>query len=168
MGHSHLASATTFPHVSLFRRVMIVLRRSLYGVVSDGPVLGLFFPLPPAVLTGFPQGANISLEAAVGQIMFLSAVFIVFHSRQDSTLIIFHVLLGRCDFKGFPLTLCFLVVRAGSSPCPFTQCGIGVPSEKAAVRWRCFPGRSALLPVRRALSPRKSLPFHSCSLTHER
>ena len=31
------------------RRVMIVLRRSLYGVVSDGRVLGLFVPLPPAV-----------------------------------------------------------------------------------------------------------------------
>ena len=30
-------------------RVMIVLRRSLYGVVSDGRVLGLFVPLPPAV-----------------------------------------------------------------------------------------------------------------------
>ena len=36
------------------RRVMIVLRQSLYGVVSDGRVLGLFVPLPPAVLTGFP------------------------------------------------------------------------------------------------------------------
>ena len=31
------------------RRVMIVLRRSLYGVVSDGRVLGLFVPLSPAV-----------------------------------------------------------------------------------------------------------------------
>ena len=29
--------------------VMIVLRRSLYGVVSDGRVLGLFVPLPPEV-----------------------------------------------------------------------------------------------------------------------
>ena len=28
------------------RRVMIVLRRSLYGVVSYGRVLGLFVPLP--------------------------------------------------------------------------------------------------------------------------
>ena len=37
------------------RRVMIVLRRSLYGVVSDGRVLGLFVPLPPSDLTGFPQ-----------------------------------------------------------------------------------------------------------------
>ena len=48
------------------RRVMIVLRWSLYGVVSDGRVLGLFVPLPPAVLTGFPQGTNISLEAGFG------------------------------------------------------------------------------------------------------
>ena len=37
------------------RRVIIVLRRSLYGAVSDGHVLGLFVPLPPAVLTGFPR-----------------------------------------------------------------------------------------------------------------
>ena len=69
------------------RRVMIVLRRSLYGVVSDGRVLGLFVPLPPAVLTGFPQGASISLEAGFGRIVFLSAVFVVFHSRYQSTLI---------------------------------------------------------------------------------
>ena len=52
------------------RRVMIVLRPSLYGVVSDGRVLGLFVPLPPAVLTGFPQGANISLEAVWAELSF--------------------------------------------------------------------------------------------------
>ena len=69
------------------RRVMIVLRWSLYGVVSDGRVLGLFVPLRPAVLTGFPQGAHISLEAGFGRIVFLSAVFLVFHSRYQSTLI---------------------------------------------------------------------------------
>ena len=69
------------------RRVMIVLRRSLYGVVSDGRVLGLFVPLPPAIWTGFPQGANISLEADFGRIVFLSAVFVVFHSRYQNTLI---------------------------------------------------------------------------------
>ena len=71
------------------RTVMIVLRRSLYGVVSDGRVLGLFVPLPSAVLTGFPQGANISSEAGFGRIAFLTAVFVVFHSRYQSTLIIF-------------------------------------------------------------------------------
>ena len=69
------------------RRVMIVLRRSLYGVVSEGRVLGLFVPLPPAVWAGFPQGANISLEAGFGRNVFLSAVFVVFHSRYQSTLI---------------------------------------------------------------------------------
>ena len=69
------------------RRVIIVLRRSLYGVVCDGRVLGLFVPLPPAVLTGYPQGTNISLEAGFGRIVFLSVVFVVFHSRYKSTLI---------------------------------------------------------------------------------
>ena len=66
------------------RRVMIVLRPSLYGVVSDGRVLRLFVPLKPAVLTGFPQGASISLEAGFGRIVFLSAVFVVFHSRYQN------------------------------------------------------------------------------------
>ena len=80
MGHSHQHSANTLPHVSLFTRGMIVLRRGLYGVVSDGRVLGLFVPLPSAVLTGFPQGANISLEAGFARIVFLSAVFVLFHS----------------------------------------------------------------------------------------
>ena len=69
------------------RSVMIVLRRSLYGGVSDGRVLGLYVSLPPAVLTGFPQGANISLEAGFGRNVFLGAVFVVFHSRYQSTLI---------------------------------------------------------------------------------
>ena len=69
------------------RRVMIVLKWSLYGVVSDERVLGLFVPLPPAVSTGFPQGANISLDAGFGLIVFLSAVFVVLHSRYQSTLI---------------------------------------------------------------------------------
>ena len=68
------------------RRVMIVLRWSVYGV-SDRRVLGLFVPLPPAVLTRFPQGANISLAAGFGRIVFLSAGFVLFHSRYESTLI---------------------------------------------------------------------------------
>ena len=72
-----------FPHS---RRVMIVLRGSLYGVISDGRVLGLFVPLPPAVLRGFPQVASISLEAGFGRIVFLSAVCVVFHSRYQSSL----------------------------------------------------------------------------------
>ena len=68
------------------RRVMIVLRRFLYGVVSDGRVLVLVVPLPPAVLTGFPKGANISLDAGFSRIVSLSAVFVGFHSRYQSPL----------------------------------------------------------------------------------
>ena len=70
------------------RRVMIVLRRSLYGVVSDEQVFGLFVPLPPAVFIGFTQEASISLEAAFGQIVFLCAVFVGIHSGYQSTLIL--------------------------------------------------------------------------------
>ena len=70
MGPLRQSTATTFPHVSLFTKVMIVLRRSLYGVVSDGRVLGLFVPLQLAFLTGFPQGASISLEAGFGRLSF--------------------------------------------------------------------------------------------------
>ena len=69
------------------RRVMIVLRRSLYGIVSDGHVFGLFVPRPKAVLIGFTLEANIMLEAAVVQILFLSAVFVGFHAWYQSTLI---------------------------------------------------------------------------------
>ena len=64
-----------------------MLRWSLNGVVSDGRVLSLFVPLPPAVLTRVLQRANISLEAGFGRIVFLSAMFVVFHSRYQSTLI---------------------------------------------------------------------------------
>ena len=64
-----------------------MLRWSLDGVVSEGHVLGLFIPFPPAVLIGFIQEANISLEAALDQIVCLSAVCIVFHSEYQSTLI---------------------------------------------------------------------------------
>ena len=66
------------------RRVMIVLRRPLHGVDSDGHVFGLFVPLPPAVLIGFIQEANNSFEAAFDKILFLSAVFIGFNSRYQS------------------------------------------------------------------------------------
>ena len=52
------------------RRVLIVLSLRLYGVVSDGRVLGLFVRLPPPVLTGFPQGAIISLEAGMAELSF--------------------------------------------------------------------------------------------------
>ena len=73
--------ALMFPYS---RRVMIVLRRSLYDVVSDGRVLGLFVPLPPAVLTGLPQGANISLEAGFAELSFSVLCSLCFtHGTED-------------------------------------------------------------------------------------
>ena len=87
MGHSRQASASTFPHVSLFTKGDDSAKTVPVQCCSDGRVLGLFVPLPPVVLTAFPQGSNIFLEAGFGRIVFLSAVFVVFHSRYQSTLI---------------------------------------------------------------------------------
>ena len=69
------------------RSMMLVLRRSLYGVVPDGHVFGFFVPLPPPVSIGFTLEANISLEVGFGQILFLSVVFEWFQSRYQSPLI---------------------------------------------------------------------------------
>ena len=55
------------------RMVMIVQSWSLHGVVSEGHVFVLLVPLPPAVFLRFTEEATISLQVAVGQIMFLTA-----------------------------------------------------------------------------------------------
>ena len=119
-----------FPYL---RGLMIVLRRSLHGVVSDGHVFGLLIPLPPAVLIACTQEANISFESTVGQILFLSAMLVVFHPRYQSTLIPFPPSKRPMRLHGFMLTLCFLVVSAGSLPGPYTPCGIRVPNAEAEV-----------------------------------
>ena len=86
MGHTHQASATTFPHVSLFTKgddsvKMVPVRCCLTDV---------FWAVSFHCRQQFDRislGANISLEAGFGRIVFLSAVFIVFHSRYQRTLI---------------------------------------------------------------------------------
>ena len=70
MWHSRHASASTFPHDSLFRNMMIVLRRTLYGVFSDGHAFGLFGPLPTPVLIGFTQEANIYWKRILAKFCF--------------------------------------------------------------------------------------------------
>ena len=55
-------------------RVMIVLRRSMYGVFSDGRVLGLFVPLPPAVLTGFPREQAFRWKQVLAELPFQCCV----------------------------------------------------------------------------------------------
>ena len=87
MWHSRRDSATTFPYVSLVTKDDDCTKMAPYGLVSDGHVYGLFIPLQPADLVGFTQDKNIWLEAGFGQILFLSAVFVGFHSWYQSTLI---------------------------------------------------------------------------------
>ena len=89
MLHPPQSSTNTFPNFAYSRRVMRVLISSLYSVVSDGHFWGVFVPLPLAVSIGIPQEANISLDAVVRRIAFLSAVFVMFHLRYQSTLIHF-------------------------------------------------------------------------------
>ena len=51
-------------------RMMTVVRRPLHSVVSDRNGLGIFVPLPPAVLMGFTNEANIALEAGLAKFCF--------------------------------------------------------------------------------------------------
>ena len=123
MGHSRQASRPLSLMFPYSRRVMIVLRRSLYGAVSDGRVLGHFVPLPTGVLTGYPQGASISLEAGFGRIVFLSAVFVMFHSWYQSTLIAVPPSITPTRFQGLsPYTL-FLHSKGWILPRPIHPMG---------------------------------------------
>ena len=63
---------------------MIVLGWSLYGVVSDGHVLGLYIPLTPAVLIGIPQETNF-VGSVCWPILFLSAMLVVFTHGTKAT-----------------------------------------------------------------------------------
>ena len=87
MGHSRQASATNFLHVSLFTKgddsAMTVPVQCCFSRTCFGP----FRSIAASSLSGFPQGASISLEAGFGRMVFLSAVFVLFHSRYQSTLI---------------------------------------------------------------------------------
>ena len=124
------------------RRVILVLRRSLYGVVSDGRVLGLFVPLPPAIWTGFPQGPNTSLEAGFGRIVLLSAVFVEFHSPNQGTLIPVPPSISPIGLQGlYPASL-FLGTKCSIPHRPIHPMRNRVPNEKSDVSWVCFPGIS--------------------------
>ena len=64
--HSRQASATTYLHISLFTEGDDSDKTVPARFLSDGHLFGIFVPLPPAGLIGFPQAANISLEESVG------------------------------------------------------------------------------------------------------
>ena len=64
--HTRQASGTTFPHISLFTEGDDSDKTVPARFLSDGHLFGIFVPLPPAVMIGFTQIANISLEAGFG------------------------------------------------------------------------------------------------------
>ena len=64
------ASVNTFPHDSLSTKDDDSVRRPLHSVVSDRNDLGIFVPLPPAILIGFTHEANIALEAGLAKFCF--------------------------------------------------------------------------------------------------
>ena len=70
MWHSRQASVNTFPHVSLFTNDDDSAKMPQHSVVSDKNGLGIFVPLPPAILMGFSHEANIALEACLGKFCF--------------------------------------------------------------------------------------------------
>ena len=74
------------------RRMMIVLRRPLHSVVCDRNDLGIFVPLPPAVLMGFTNEANIVLEAGLGKFCFSLLCWSCFTHGNKAPCFLFHVL----------------------------------------------------------------------------
>ena len=70
MWDSRQASVITFPHVSLFTNDDDSAKMPQHSVVSDKNGLGIFVPLPPAVLMGFTNEANIELEAGLVKFCF--------------------------------------------------------------------------------------------------
>ena len=70
MWHSRQASVNLSLMFPYSRRMMLVLIRPLHSVVSHRNVLGIFIPLPPAVLIGFTHEANIALEAGLAKLCF--------------------------------------------------------------------------------------------------
>ena len=61
--------------------------------------------------------------------------------------------------QGFYLRTLFLGPKCWILTRHIQPMGIWFPIDKADVSWRCFPGRSSLIPIRRALSPRTSWTF---------
>ena len=70
MWHSRQASVITFPHVSLFTNDDDSAKTAIVQCCFDRNGLGIFVPLPPAVLMGFTNEANIALEAGLAKFCF--------------------------------------------------------------------------------------------------
>ena len=167
MWHSGKASATAFLMFPYARRTMLVLRLSQYGVVSDGCVFGLFVPVPWPVLIGFTQEAKISLVVCFGQILFLSVLFVEFHSPNQGTLIPVPPSISPMGLQGlYPASL-FLALSARSLTGPYTQWEIVCPMKRLMYPGCVFLEALVYHQLEGCWVLEIPGPFHSCSLNHE-
>ena len=97
-----------FPSCSLFTKFDDSAKTVPVECFLDGHVFGLVVPMPPPFSIRFTQEANISLEAGFGLIMFLSAVFAIFHSRNKSTWILVPTSIRTKSLQGLYLDTMFL------------------------------------------------------------
>ena len=93
------------------------------------------------------------------QISFLSAVFIRFYSRSQSTMIPIPPIISPMWLQGLYPHPLFLGQSAGFFQGPYTQSGISVPIKQTDVSLRYFPVCSGWLSISRALNHRNARSF---------
>ena len=129
MGHSRHASAKTFPHVSLFMKgddsaktvpAPFTFQRTSFWLFRS--IAAEFDRVSPGSKHFIGRGC---WPKFVSQCC-VRRVSLTVPKPLDSCSTIHNAVVTS---RAFP-SLCFLVVSAGSSPGPYTQCGIRVPSER--------------------------------------
>ena len=132
MWHSGQASTTNFPHVILYTKGDDSAKTDPVRCCFWRTWFWPFRLISPAVLIGFTQEANISLEAAVGKILFLSAVFVRFHSRLQSNLIPVPPSIRPTWLQGLYLHTLFLGSKCWILPMPIH------PMWNLGPQWKCW------------------------------
>ena len=87
MWHSRQVSATSLPHVSLFTKGDDSAKKVPVPCCFCQTWFWPFRSIATSIFDRICRGSKHFLEAAVGQIVFLSVLFVLFHSRYLSTLI---------------------------------------------------------------------------------
>ena len=159
MWHSRQASATVFPHVSLFTKHDDSAKTVPVRCCSWRACVWFFRSIATTSFDRIYPGSKHFVWSGFFQIVFLSALFVGFHSPYQSTLIPVPPSISLMALQGlYPASL-FLGTKCSIPHTPIHPMGNRVPNEKADVSWMCFPGSSGVSPIRRVLSPRNYWTF---------
>ena len=159
MWHSRQASATVFPHVSLFTKHDDSAKTVPVRCCSWRACVWFFRSIATTSFERIYPGSKHFVWSGFFQIVFLSALFVGFHSPYQSTLIPVPPSISLMALQGlYPASL-IIGPKCSMPPRPIHPLGNRVPNEKADVNWMCFPGSSGASPSRRALSPQNSWTF---------